>query len=87
MELWLRCDMESKRVECNRRDTGLRWRSRRVRCYTKQTMRFSLRIVRTGSSMRVYELRGCEHNQYQDEERRRDLTQLRAIILDGLVHT
>lgn len=88
MELWLLGVMKGYGVEHDRRDTGLRWRSHGVCCKTKRTVRVRrIRTVRIRSSVRVYDLRGCEDNQYQDDERRCQPAQLRAVILDCVVHS
>ena len=86
MELRLRYGLEDEGCERYRRDTDLRRRGCRVTCYAQQTMRFSSRIICAGSCVRVYGFRAGEHKQYQDDERGRQLTERRAVILDCSVH-
>src|SRR5512146_2388169 len=86
IELRLRHGLDYEVIERYRRDSGLRRRSHRVRRHAKQTMRFAFRAVRVGRIMRVDKLRSCEHNQCQDEKRRRQLTQCRTIVLEWSIH-
>ena len=80
MQLRFSREMQENVMEDYRRGTGVRGRSRGVRGDAKQTMRFAGTRIRC--RVRVGNLRSCEDNQYQDDERRCKLTQLRAVILD-----